>query len=188
MAGLSRDLIVERARELIELDGYEALSLRSLGRELGVTAPALYDHVDSKQHILGLVARVGYDELRDRVSVDRDRAVDRVRSSAHAYVAFALENRELFRLMLLYPPADIPSAADSSLDDSIRVLDTGMSDVQAAIDEGDFAPADPFRIAVALWAATHGVATVLVMAPDLGPQLIDDVVDPLLTGFGIRAT
>jgi hypothetical protein len=44
---LSRDRIVAQAQETIERRGYEALSLRGLAASLDVTAPALYDHVQS---------------------------------------------------------------------------------------------------------------------------------------------
>ena len=46
------------AREMIVADGVEALSLRGLARRLGVTAPALYSHVDNKEALIRAVAEI----------------------------------------------------------------------------------------------------------------------------------
>ena len=52
---LNRELIVDKALELIESEGLENLSTRSLGRALGVQAMALYHHVPSKEDLLDAV-------------------------------------------------------------------------------------------------------------------------------------
>ena len=50
--GLSRDAIVERALELGNAEGLDAVSLRRLAGELGVTPMALYRHVRDKQDLV----------------------------------------------------------------------------------------------------------------------------------------
>jgi AcrR family transcriptional regulator len=49
---LTRQAIVERALELGEAEGLEAVSLRRLATELGVTPMALYRHVKDKQDLV----------------------------------------------------------------------------------------------------------------------------------------
>lgn len=51
------------AVELIEHDGFEAFSMRKLGAVLGVSAPALYHHVATRQNLLDLVADTYFDEI-----------------------------------------------------------------------------------------------------------------------------
>lgn len=50
--GLTRQLIVEEALELLDEVGIEALTLRALAGRLDVKAPALYWHMSSKQELL----------------------------------------------------------------------------------------------------------------------------------------
>jgi len=50
--GLTRRAIVERALELGDAEGLEAVSLRRLATELGVTPMALYRHVKDKQDLI----------------------------------------------------------------------------------------------------------------------------------------
>src|SRR5437867_4246120 len=50
--GLTRPAIVKRALELGDAEGLEAVSLRRLATELGVTPMALYRHVKDKQDLV----------------------------------------------------------------------------------------------------------------------------------------
>ncbi|WP_256837800.1 TetR/AcrR family transcriptional regulator [Ornithinimicrobium faecis] len=55
-AGLTREVVLATAVELVDEHGLAALSMRRLGGELGVEAMALYHHVGSKEELLdGLV-------------------------------------------------------------------------------------------------------------------------------------
>jgi TetR/AcrR family tetracycline transcriptional repressor len=50
--GLTRDAVVSRALEIGTAEGLEAVSLRRLAREFGVTSMALYRHVRDKQDLV----------------------------------------------------------------------------------------------------------------------------------------
>lgn len=52
-----------RALELADAEGVDALTMRRLGRELGVEAMALYTHVRSKDDLLGAIGARLLDEL-----------------------------------------------------------------------------------------------------------------------------
>lgn len=49
---LTRARILEAATQVMDADGLEAVSMRRLGRELGVEAMSLYNHVPSKEALL----------------------------------------------------------------------------------------------------------------------------------------
>ena len=53
---LTPDTIAEQALVIIDADGPEAVSMRRLAEQLGVTAMALYNHVEDKQAVLDAVA------------------------------------------------------------------------------------------------------------------------------------
>jgi AcrR family transcriptional regulator len=58
-ARLTRAVVVDRALQLADADGLEALTIRRLATDLGVTPMALYWHFRSKDELLeGLVERV----------------------------------------------------------------------------------------------------------------------------------
>lgn len=54
-SALTRDHIVQVATELIEREGLAAFTMRALGRELGVSAMAVYGHFASRDDVLAAV-------------------------------------------------------------------------------------------------------------------------------------
>lgn len=58
-AGLSRERVLSTALQLVDDEGVDALSMRRLGRELGVEAMSLYSYVENKQDLVeGVVEQV----------------------------------------------------------------------------------------------------------------------------------
>ncbi|WP_067683495.1 TetR/AcrR family transcriptional regulator [Nocardia miyunensis] len=65
---VDREDVVIKALDIIDKDGLEALSLRRLGTELGVTGAALYHHFADKEEILrGVVESVLAREVLPRI-------------------------------------------------------------------------------------------------------------------------
>jgi TetR/AcrR family transcriptional regulator, tetracycline repressor protein len=56
--GLTREAVVARALEIGTAEGLEAVSLRRLAQELGVTPMALYRHVRDKQDLINAMTEV----------------------------------------------------------------------------------------------------------------------------------
>jgi AcrR family transcriptional regulator len=62
-ARLSRRLVVETARDLLDENGYKAFSMNRLGDRLGVTAMAIYRHVADRAELERAVAELVLDDL-----------------------------------------------------------------------------------------------------------------------------
>ncbi len=186
---LSRERIVSAANAALTSGGHEAVVLRAIARDLGVTAPALYDHFDSRDDLLRSLAEHGYLVLAEALRVDGERAIDRVRRRALAYVEFAGEHAELFRLMFLFRPAAVDlvdehgASVDNELDAASVAFDLGAADLQRAIDDGDLVDGDVVHLAMILWTAIHGVATVALTAPAVAADVAEDVIDTVLAGL-----
>src|ERR1700693_1483386 len=61
--GLTREAVVARALEIGTAEGLEAVSLRRLAQELGVTPMALYRHVRDKQDLINAMAELTMEGL-----------------------------------------------------------------------------------------------------------------------------
>lgn len=82
---LSRQAILEKALELIDDEGAQALTMRRLGGELGVEAMSLYRHVSSKDALLDGIA----EQLMIEVGACReDPAGDWARSARSLVIAY----------------------------------------------------------------------------------------------------
>lgn len=92
--------IIEAARQVLESDGPDALTMRRLADELGIQAPSLYKHFPGKAGVeLALIE----DGLADIGQVSH-RAIhqrgpeDRLDALLHAYRRYSLAHPNLYRL------------------------------------------------------------------------------------------
>ena len=101
--------IVAAARDLLEVDGVDGLSMRAVADRVGVRAPSLYKRVRSRDELLRLVAEAAVDELAARldavaVSAAGDEPVTRLAALARTLRGFAHERPAGYRL-LFSPPS-----------------------------------------------------------------------------------
>ncbi|MFI7153536.1 TetR/AcrR family transcriptional regulator [Nonomuraea sp. NPDC050022] len=88
---LSRDRIVSEAIQLLDAEGIDALSMRSLGVRLGAGATSLYRHVANKDELIELVVDEIYGEVRVPAA-DPARWRAAVTESAHSLRSMVLRH------------------------------------------------------------------------------------------------
>jgi AcrR family transcriptional regulator len=98
-----RAALLAEAAVMIAEGGAASVTMRELGRRLGVSRAAAYRHFADKTALLVAVAAAGFDRLKDRLQaidagVQRS-SVERLRRMGEEYVRFALENPAHYRLM-----------------------------------------------------------------------------------------
>lgn len=173
--GNVRARLLDEALDILEREGLQALNLRDLAARAGITAGSLYHHFDGKSALLAELAAAGFEELRRRVERAGGEAAEggRVRAWALAYFAFAQDRPALYGLMFDPTIAHAPqvSAARALAMRTIQVFVEGSPVLARAS-----TPAD--KIALAVWAATHGAAS-LTLSGAGGPELMGDVIQGL---------
>ncbi len=181
---LSRELVVRTAREQLERDGVEQLSLRAVARELGVTAPALYLYVQDRDDLLAAVATEHFERLVERFdAVDEADPLQRIRALCHAYVDHARESPTLFALMFRYPPRPVPEV--DAFPPAERAFAVAAAATADAVESGALRVPDATEAGVVMWCAVHGVAEVVLSGfagDDAATRLLDQVVDTVLAG------
>src|ERR1700729_330520 len=100
--GALREGLIRAAREILESEGYEALTLRAAARRAGVSQAAPYNHFVDKAALLAAIAALGFKEFAAAMRREMSSAADpqaRLNATGIAYVAFATSNPGLFKLM-----------------------------------------------------------------------------------------
>ena len=104
---LDRRRVARAAVELIDEQGVPALSMRRLGRRLGVEAMSLYAHVDGRESLLNQVIDQVVDELYDDPEThlhETDSWQDYLVRVAHGVRRSALAHPNVFPLVATRPP------------------------------------------------------------------------------------
>jgi AcrR family transcriptional regulator len=169
--GNLRRAVLDRALEVIAAEGPEALNLRSLATDLGVTHTAPRHHFGNRQGVLTAIAAEGFTELARRLTASID-AGEPFLESGVSYVTFALDRPAHFAVM--FRPGlldnDDPALVAAS-DAAFAALRSGVDDLarSGAVD-------DPAAAVVAGWSLMHGVAT-LALSGSLDRSGIRELMD-----------
>ncbi len=116
--GHLRDKLLREAARMIARSGVDAVSMRKLSDRLGISRTAAYHHFESKDALLAAVGQHGFSRLAERIrAADQPDLppLDNLRGALLAYVRFATEETEFFRLMfanVLQRPLRIGATAE----------------------------------------------------------------------------
>ena len=142
----------QAAREILEEEGLAALSLRSVARRAGVSHAAPYRHYASREALLADVAVEGLAELRGEIAQAAAAPTDRAElivRMGRAYMRFAVRHAGLLRLM--FGP-ELPN----------RTGFPGLTEATAAIGEEVARAIGDSAAGLAVWAAIHGLAMMIL--------------------------
>jgi len=179
-----RQQLLAAATAAIQTRGARQLTLRALARQVGVTAPSVYLHFPSLDHLLAAVVQQAFDDLTEVTSAAaRNIAdpVDELRRRCRAYCQFALEHPHMYQLMF---QDDLPLTLANNPDSTPgrRSFDNLVAAVRRCLDTGVCAAHDdPFRLASVIWAAEHGLVLARISRPAFPWAPIDSLVDEMVT-------
>jgi len=182
-----RQAILDAAREAFVRDGYGGVSMRRLAERIGCSHGNLYLHFKDKEALFDCLVEQSFDRLSDgmRRLSDSERGgdpVELVRKMGRAYVEFGVANPSVYEFaFLLRRPgqrASKPHVAYERLQSLVR----------RCVDEKRFRRVDIDAASQALWAAVHGITSLLILRPafpwadrdTLIGQVVDAAVDGLL--------
>ncbi len=199
-----RNALVETATELVRAGGGESFSLRDAAAKLGVSANATYRHFDSKSALLTAVADVGAEKLGQKMRrkvAEAERQNERgdattlaiawFKATGRAYVAFAIEEPEIFRVM--YGPHGVCQYARARAGqppaDPTGALILGEA-VDRLVSAGVIGPENRAGGDVRAWTVFHGFSSAVVEGASYFPtkaargQALEELLDFTLRGLG----
>jgi AcrR family transcriptional regulator len=176
-----REEILDATTELVLKTGHaKAVSIRAVAERVRVTPPSIYLHFTDKDALLDAVCARYFEKLDEemqRAAVQETTALGTMRALGQAYVRFALQTPELYRIATMgegRPDSDVDMTLNSS---AFKHMCAG---VEAMMDEGIFTRDDPTRVALELWTAAHGVAAMLIAKPYLPWGDVEEFTDRVL--------
>lgn len=116
---LDRTIILEKATELIDLNGLDQLSLNLLAQELQIKPPSLYNHFDGLQDLKQELAIYGTEKLYVNMlpAVIGRTGDEAVRALSRAYIEFVKVHPGLYDAT-----NRIPDSTDKKLQDAQNAL------------------------------------------------------------------
>ena len=177
-----REEILDATTDLLLQTGNEkAVSIRSVAQRVRVTPPSIYLHFAAKDELISAVCARLLGRLGDvmlRAASDHASTIERLRAQGRAYVRWAVDNPELYRIAVMgrgRPGNDVDRVLKSCVCAHL------CTSIQTLMTEGIYPQGDPAAVALELWAAAHGVASLFVSRPYLPWGDIEEFADRVMT-------
>lgn len=97
-----KSALIDAALHILDTRGIDALSLRALASEVGVSHMAPYAHFKNKTELFQAIAASGFLALAQRMEAvqDRHQPLELILNYGTQYIEFAIANPALYKLML----------------------------------------------------------------------------------------
>jgi AcrR family transcriptional regulator len=151
-----RDRITRAASRLAEAEGWDAVTMRRVAAELGVSQPVLYSaYAGGRQELVDSVAVAGFSAIAEALeSVDAE-----PRARMRAYLDFARTHPRVYDAMF-----SMPSGLSFGTGGGPEPLRRAFAAIRAALPQGDDVEAE------VVWATVHGLATLEISGRLPAPQ------------------
>jgi AcrR family transcriptional regulator len=155
-----KNALIEAGVKILAKEGVGGLSLRKVAKMAGVSHSAPYAHFPDKQSLIAAISTEGfkqfYAEFDAAVSPYANEPRRQLEAGAWAYVQFALNNTDTFKIMfsdVLEKEKDYPAFVENSRKAFERLVDV----VRACQAADILRPAPAELMAVSIWGQLHGV-------------------------------
>ena len=203
--GRLRADILAGATELLERSGSEeAVTLRAVARQVGISAPSIYTHFADREAIVEAIVDSAFADFNAAINSAVEAGsgpLARLRAGCVAYLRFAAERPNRYKLLFereMLPDApDGPAVPDGpAAPDGRAVLDCPVPAIrtesfralvkclQDCVDAGISASTDAHVDSVAIWVALHGYATLHANMSGFPWPDTDVMLDRIIDGLG----
>lgn len=162
--GNLREALVDAAMLEVRERGVAGLTLRGVARRAGVSQAAPYHHFPSKEALVAELCLRGFRLLNQRLrdaQATTDEPEPQLRAMCEAYVAFAREHPDRFRVLFgqfiaeKQEYGDLVQETQASFEILVHAIARGQT-------LGVFCGDDPIRASLGVWAAVHGASLIVV--------------------------
>jgi AcrR family transcriptional regulator len=179
-----RTELLDAAREIFVQSGFEEFSMRKLARRVGYSPAAIYLHFEGQEELLDALVEESFAHLYERLRVlvqERGKdPVQQLKRGLRTYVEWGLRYPNEYNIaFVVRNPSKRPYKTHEAFDVARSLVKRCVSGLRAGSREVELRTQ-------ALWAATHGITSLLIQRPSFPwvskDRLIDDVIDAAVRG------
>jgi len=155
-----KNLIIDRAYEMIENEGVENLSIRKIAKAIEYSPMTIYGYFKNKEEILFSISMRAYDHFLEKSNLYlQQEPEERIKSRLREYLNFGISNPNIYKA--------IWSSGFSGEGSTNRIfrkygIDMLCSDIREGIEKKIFKAVDAEVYSVIIWASIHGLTQTLL--------------------------
>lgn len=170
----SKEKIAEKALEIVRQSGIENLSARSLAEELGCSPQPIFSYFENMEEVKLKVFEMAVKEYNSYTECEVKKGIyPEYKSRGMAYIRFAREEKQLFRLLFMGDKKAV-SSTDELFDNEVVRLTENLKLTN-----------DKARLFhLEMWIFVHGIASMMVSESiDLEEDLISGMLSDIYKGL-----
>jgi AcrR family transcriptional regulator len=177
--------ILRAARHIFVRHGVENFSMRTLARAVGYSPAAIYLHFTNKEQLLEVLVEESFAHLYDALQVllhekPTDDPIQQLKRGLRLYVEWGLKNSSEYQIaFMVRKPAENPYRTHRAFDLARNLVKHCLCSSKAAKRELELRTQ-------ALWAAAHGITSLLTQRPSFPwvsrESVINQVIDSAVQG------
>jgi AcrR family transcriptional regulator len=170
-----KEALIQASRKILSESGADALSLRAIAAEVGVSHMAPYSHFKNKKELFHIIAASGFDEMANQMITNTasiTTAPELILAYGTTYIEFAIEQPQLYRLML----GQVENVGRRHQSEKINIS-LAKHEISSELDRSSKRPFDLLANAFAMtspdelvvkaqalgaWSMVHGMAALLI--------------------------
>ena len=185
--GNLKEEFLQIAFDFIAKEDISKLTLKVLSDATGTSRSAIYKHFKSKDTLIEKIIEVGFEQFdKHTTPILQDKTkplLDRFYLTGKAYIEFAKQNPNLYRLLFGKKYAHIREEIISIKDEEC----SGFGALEIAIKEGQnsgiLKKEDSYKQAIIIWSSLHGLSSLIIDGFMDVEELYEDLYDHLFASL-----
>jgi AcrR family transcriptional regulator len=184
-----RSSILRAAWQLVEKEGWQALSIRKIAEAIEYSVPVIYDHFENKEAILLEFTKRGFQLLNEDLLKAKELFANpeqQVEAMAYAYWKFAFTNKEYYQLMY---GLGMPGCETVNQINELKTFtELILEPIRNLISKNNNTQADPLLKLRTFWSTLHGLISINMMGgensrDELNAMVLKDFINSFISGI-----
>ena len=177
---IHKDELIKGSVEIVRANGPEALHARAIAKALGCSTQPIFSNFSSMDDLMTSVLEAALDVYNDfvRSEFERDSGYPPYKTNGMAYIRFAIEEKNLFKLLFMRDRTNDPNPVEQSTFYDVLPLimkATGFDEKKAELFHFE------------MWATVHGIAVMAATSYlDVDMELISETLTDVYQGILYR--
>ena len=179
-----RATILHQSWQIVEEEGWQALSIRRIADAIEYSTPVVYKHFESKDAIIEEFTKQGYGSLAEKLKKAKEQYDDPAQqlvAISRAYWEFAFNHTKHYQIMfgLGIPTCEMVHR----IEEMKMVSDVILLSIKHAVDHGKNPDADSYLKLQTFWSILHGMVAIEMLSANGNPNKTRRTLDDAVEGF-----
>lgn len=190
-----KNALIQAGVEIINKQGANYLTLRSVAKHSQVSQTALYRHFNCKEDLLAAIAEKGFYKIhlgiRLAIEQNPDDPIAAFRASCRSYLNFAISEQEYYRVMLTMSGGLDKEKYPERHAIGMETFYQMEAVIKLCQAKGTMRTGNSQDMTISAWSALHGLTMLLLdgqfrfldKTPELIAQLSESLIDTIVRGL-----